>query len=212
MLLKVLALHHYHLVISVTRVISKNSKCTVNTTCIEYKESYHKEHHGISPLLIDRGANRGVAASDVCVIFKTNRSVDMQGIDNHCCTNIEISTVCGVIPSHKCPVIGIMHQYVLLKRDSSIHSPCQFKWYKNDVHDKSILVPGGLQCIQTLDGYIIPLSVQDGLTRLKIRPYTDREFETLPHVILTSELEWDPSVLEHKFKEDEQWGDPPYCS
>jgi hypothetical protein len=26
---------------------------------------------------------------------------------------------------------------------------------------------------------------------------------------MTSELEWDPSVLDHEFKEDEQWGDPP---
>jgi hypothetical protein len=30
-----------------------------------------------------------------------------------------------------------------------------------------------------------------------------------PHVILTSELEWDPSVLDHDFKEDEQWGEVP---
>jgi hypothetical protein len=87
--------------------------------------------------------------------------------------------------------------------------PCQFEWYKHDVNDKSILVPGGLQQIQTLDGYIIPLSVQDGLTRLKIRPYTDQEFDTLCHVIMTSELEWDPSVPYHEFKEDEQWGDSP---
>jgi hypothetical protein len=65
---------------------------------------------------------------------------------------------------------------------------------------KSILVPGGLQQIQTLDGYIIPLIIQDGLTHLNICPYTDQEFETLPHVILTSELEWDPSVLDHEFK------------
>jgi hypothetical protein len=31
----------------------------------------------------------------------------------------------------------------------------------------------------------------------------------LPHVILTSELEWDPSVLDHEFKEDEQWAEAP---
>jgi hypothetical protein len=31
----------------------------------------------------------------------------------------------------------------------------------------------------------------------------------LPHVILTSELEWDPSVLDHIFKNDEQWGESP---
>jgi hypothetical protein len=187
----------------------KNSKRTVSTPCIEYKVSYHKKHHGISPSLIHRGANGGVAGRDLHVIFKTTRSVDIRGIDNHHCTHIEIGTVSGVVQTHKGPVIGIMHQYSLLKKGSSIHSPCQFKWYKNDVNDKSILVPGGLQCIQTLDGYIIPLSVQDGLRRLKIRPYTDQEFETLPHVILTSELEWDPSVLNHEFKKDESWGDPP---
>jgi hypothetical protein len=28
----------------------------------------------------------------------------------------------------------------------------------------------------------------------------------LPHVIFTSELEWDPSALDHDFKADEQWG------
>jgi hypothetical protein len=67
------------------------------------------------------------------------------------------------------------------------------------VNDKSINVPGGLQRIQTLDGYIIPLSIKDGLARLSIRPYTDHEWDNLPHVILTSELEWDPSVLDHDF-------------
>jgi hypothetical protein len=102
-----------------------------------------------------------------------------------------------------------MHQYALLNKGSTIHSPCQFEWYKNDVNDKSINVPGGLQCIQTLDGYIIPLNIKDGLAQLSIRPYTDHEWDNLLHVILTSEVECDPSVLDHDFKEDEQWGDFP---
>jgi hypothetical protein len=187
--------------------MSKNSKRSVHNTCIKYKVSYHKEHHGIFPSLIDRGVNGGVAGSNVHIIFKTNRTVDIRGIDNHCCTNIEIGTVGGVIQTHKGPVIGIFHQYTLLNKGSSIHSPCQFEWYRSDVNDKSVLVPGGLQRIQTLDGYIVPLSIQDGLTRLKkIRPYTDHEFYTLTHVMMTSELEWDPSGLDHEFKEDEQWG------
>jgi hypothetical protein len=75
------------------RVMSKNSKCSIHIACIEYKVSYHSEHHGISPSLTDRGANGGVAGSDVCVIFKTNHTVDIRGIDNHRCTSIEISTV-----------------------------------------------------------------------------------------------------------------------
>jgi hypothetical protein len=134
---------------------------------------YHKEHHGISPSLVDSGANGGVAGNDVRVIFKMICTVDIKGIDNHRCTNIDIVTVGGVIHTNKGPVIGIFHQYALLNKGSPIHSPWQIEWYKNDVNDKSILVPGGLQHIQTLDGYIIPHSIQDGLTRLNIRPYTD---------------------------------------
>jgi hypothetical protein len=138
--------------------MSKNSTRSVHTACIEYKVSYHKEHHhGISPSLVDRGSNGGVAGNNVRVIFKTNRTIDIKGINNHCCTNINIGTVRGVIHTNKGLVIGIMHQYALLNKGSSIHSPCQFEWYKNDVKDKSILVPGGLQRIQTLDGYIMPL-------------------------------------------------------
>jgi hypothetical protein len=192
--------------------MSKDSKRSVHTECIEYNVSYHKEHHGISLSLIDRGANGDVAGNKVHIIFKTNYTVDIKDIDIHRCPNIDIGTVGSVIQTNKGPVIGIINQYALLTKGSSIHSPCQFEWYKNDVNDKSILVPGGLQWIQTLDGYIIPdgyISIQDGLTCFNIRPYTDQEFETLPHVIRMSELEWDPSVLEHVFKEDEQWGEVP---
>jgi hypothetical protein len=128
-----------------------------------------------------------------------------KGIDNHQCTNIDI----GAVGSNEGLVIGIMNPYALLNKGSSIHSPCQFEWYKNDVNDRSILVPGGRQRIQTLDRCIIPLSIQDGLTHHNIRPYTDQEFDTLPHILLTSKLEWDPSVLDHVFKQDVQWGEAP---
>jgi hypothetical protein len=112
----------------IRRVMSKNSKRSVHTACIEYKVSYHKEHHGISPSLVDRGANGGVAGNDVCVIFKTNRTVDIKGIDNHRCTNIDIGTIGGVIQTNNGPIIGIFNQYALLYKGSSIHSPCRFEW------------------------------------------------------------------------------------
>jgi hypothetical protein len=54
----------------IRRVMSRNSKRSVHTVCIEYKVSYHKEHRGISPSLVDRGANGGVTGNDVRVIFK----------------------------------------------------------------------------------------------------------------------------------------------
>jgi hypothetical protein len=66
----------------IRRVMCKGSKQSVHTACIEYKVSCHKVHHGISPSLVDRGANGGVARNDVRVIFKTNRTIDSKGIDN----------------------------------------------------------------------------------------------------------------------------------
>jgi hypothetical protein len=193
----------------IRRVITKNSKRSVNSAHIEYKVSYHQTSSAQSLSLIDRGANGGVAGTDVQVIFKTGQTVDIRGIDNHQCTNIDIGTVGGVIQTQKGSIIGIMHQYALLNKGSTIHSLCQFEWYKNDVNDKSTHVPGGLQRIQILDRYIIALSIKDGLAHLSIRPYTDHEWDNIPHVIHTSELEWDTSVLDHDLKEDEQWREVP---
>jgi hypothetical protein len=69
-----------------------------------------------------------------------------------------------------------------------IHSSCQLESFANDVNDKSIHIPGGLQRIQIVDVYVFPLSIRDGLPYLGMRPYTDVEYESLPHVILTSML------------------------
>ena len=40
-----------------------------------------------------------------------------------------------------------------------------------------------------------------------VDPHTDQEWEDLPHVVLTSDAEWDPSVLDHELDDDEQWFD-----
>jgi hypothetical protein len=142
-----------------------------------------------------------VAGSDVCVIVQTSCCTkDIRGID---------IAVGGFIQTHKGSTICIIQSYTMLTKKPTIHSPCQFEWYKNDVKDKSIVVPGGLQHIQTLVGYITPLNIKDGLARLSIHPYTDHKWDNLPHVINTSELEWDPSVLDHDIREDEQRGKEP---
>jgi hypothetical protein len=89
----------------------------------------------------------------------------------------------------------------------SIHSSCQLEAFNNDVNDKSIHIPGGLQRIQTPDGYVFPLSILDGLPYLGMRPYTDAEFDSLPHVILTSDVDWNPRVLDFDIDNDDAWYD-----
>ena len=190
----------------IRRVLSKASTRSVNMARIIYSASASKTTSKDNMSLIDRGANGGIAGSDVRVLFKTNRAVDIRGIDNHQLTDISIGTVGGVVDTHKGPVIAIMHQYALIGKGHSIHAPCQIEHFKNTVDDKSKLV-GGTQCIKTLDGYAIPLVIKEGLARLKIRPYTDEEFDTLPHVFLTCENHWDPSVMDGDAVDKEHWYD-----
>jgi hypothetical protein len=79
--------------------------------------------------LIDRGANGGIAGSDVCIIEKVlesndeTRTVDVCGIDNHGeLTSIPIVNDGGVVLSQHGKVIAIMNQYAYTGRSKSIHS------------------------------------------------------------------------------------------
>ena len=87
-----------------------------------------------------------------------------------------------------------------------MHSSPQIEAYSNKVDDRAIKV-GGKQVIDTVDGYSIPLNIKNALPRMNLRPYTDKEWEELPHVILTSEEEWDPSKLDLDVDKDEDWYD-----
>jgi hypothetical protein len=54
------------------------------------------------------------------------------------------------------------------------------------------------------EGYIIPLAIKGGLARLDICPHTDHEFATLPRVFLISEMEWEPTVLDHQYHDSSE--------
>ncbi|HEY9710825.1 MAG TPA: hypothetical protein V6D48_21645 [Oculatellaceae cyanobacterium] len=40
---------------------------------------------------------------------------------------------------------------------------------------------------------------------MTICPYTDNEWEVLPHVILTADIDWDPSVINYEQEDIEEW-------
>jgi hypothetical protein len=94
----------------------------------------------------------------------------------------------------------------ILGKGPSVHSLSQLEWYKNDVNDKLVHVSACHQRLTTLDGFVIPLTIKDGLARLDIWPHMDH-LETFPHVFLTSKVEWDPTVLDHEFTYESQWGE-----
>ena len=147
--------------------------------------------------LVDRGANGGLAGSDMRVIYKTHRKINISGIDNHEVNGLDVVTAATLLNTSLGKVIGIFNEYAHLGKGSSIHSSGQLEWFKTHVDEKSIKV-SGTQLITTLEGYSVPLLIKDGLAYATSlgRP-TDQDMDTYPHVFFTSPDEWDPSVLDH---------------
>ena len=169
-----------------------------NSRQIQVCKRYLFQHanHTINQL-VDRGANGGLAGSDMRVIYKTHRKINIQGIDKHEVTGLDMVTAVSLFNTSLGKVIGIFNEYAYLGKGSSIHSSGQLEWFKTHVDDKSIKV-GGTQLITALDGYSVPLIIKNGLAYATSlgRP-TDQDMDTYPHVFFKSPDEWDPSVLDH---------------
>ena len=164
--------------------------------------------------LVDRGANGGLAGSDMRVPHKTYRKINIQGIDSHEVTGLDVATAATLLNTSQGKVIGIFNEYAYLGKGSS----GQLEWFETSVDEKSVKV-GGTQLITTLDGYSVPLLIKDGLAYATSlgRP-TDQDMDTYPHVFFTSPDKWDPSVLDHDLPHldgldpsqvpDQPFGDP----
>ena len=166
------------------------------------------KHHMDKPgSLIDRGANGGVAGADVRVFATTDHAVNVQGISEHQVTDLKIVSAGGIVQTQKGPVIAIFNQYAHIGTGKTIHSSIQLEEFGLKVNEKSVQVPGGLQRIETPDGYVHPIRIKDGLPYVALRPYTDEEWKTLPHVHWTRDSDWDPAIFDHEFDDNDEWYD-----
>ena len=127
----------------------------------------------------------------------------VQGIDNHQVTDIPIG---GPMIGIGGPVIGIFHQAAIHDHGRTIISCGQLEYFGVTIDDKSKKV-GGKQCMRTLEGYVLPLNFFSGLAYLRMVPYSDHEWDSLPHVIPTGDQDWDPSVLNYVMDDNEHWFD-----
>jgi hypothetical protein len=118
--------------------------------------------------------------------------------------DVPIGTVGAVVNTQRGEVIAIMHQYAYTGKGGTIHSSGQLEWCGNDINNRSIKIEGGRQQLTTPDGYVIPINVRRGLPYITMRPFTDEEFEELPHVVWTSEDAWDPTSLS-VISDDPNW-------
>ena len=57
----------------------------------------------------------------------------------------------------------------------------------------------GHQRIVTPDGYVIPLSIRNGLPYMDMRYPTDEDMEKYPHVYFTEDTDWNPATLDDEY-------------
>jgi hypothetical protein len=74
-----------------------------------------------------------------------------------------------------------------------------------DVNDRSLKATGGLQHMKSIDGYVFPIDIINGLPYTPMRASTDSEWNDLPHIIWTSDDNWDPSILDSKISDKDNW-------
>ena len=175
----------------------------INQTDIVLSVSRCKTSASKRGALVDRGANGGLAGSDVRALHET-------GIDNHQLINIPIVTAAGVVESQHGPVVLIMNQNAHTLNGKTIQSSAQLETHGVTVDDCAT-PNGGHQCVMTQGGHVMPLQVRSALVPMDMRPPTDAELKPhgkggLPQIILTSDLDWVPSSVDHEH-DSEQWFD-----
>ena len=167
-----------------------------NVHC-QYRSLHSSISTDIKGTLIDGGANGGLAGSDVRVLEYHNDRATVTGIAGNNLDDLPIVTAAGLLQTVDGPVIGIFHQYAYYSKGKTIHSVPQFEHFDIMV-DCTSRKKHGKQRIQTSDGFVIPLNIRNGLAYMDMCPPSDIELESLPHVIFTSDVPWDPSCLDNE--------------
>ena len=156
--------------------------------------------------LVDRGANGCIIGSNMTVLNRTGRFIDLTGIEDHTVRELAIVEAACVMESHRGNVIIHIHQGAYMPDGKSILAPLQLESYGCTVQDKAKQANGGRQpYFQSKDGYRFPLAMRHGLMYVDVRPVREDEWGNLPHVYLTSSNDWDPNIFDHEV--DPSWAD-----
>ena len=84
--------------------------------------------------LVDRGANGCLAGTDMRILQKSERKLNIVGIDDHEFTGLDVVTAAALFDTPKGPVIWSFHEYAHPGKGRSIHAAGQMEWlnYKVD--------------------------------------------------------------------------------
>ena len=90
----------------------------------------------------DRGANGGLAGSDVRNLSKSSRKCTVTGIDQHQINGLDIVQWAALVKTNHGYGNLIMNEYDYYGKGHTIHSSGQIEWNKNQVDERSVKVGG----------------------------------------------------------------------
>ena len=102
----------------ITKVLSAKRSRQIQV-CKHY--IFQHANHNTNNQLVDRGANGGLAGSDMRVIYKTHRKINISGIDNHEVNGLDVVTAATLLntflekslaSSMNMPILGRDHPYI----------------------------------------------------------------------------------------------------
>jgi hypothetical protein len=132
--------------------------------------------------------------------------VDVSGLAGHMVSQLSIVTAQALVTTHKGDAIATFHQMASLGSGKSKISRLQMEAYGADINNRSCSLPSGKQRI-LVDGYQLPLQFENGLPYLQCHKPTEHELSTLPHIVMTSDVEWEPSQYDVIIEAIEQFHD-----
>ena len=163
----------------ITKVLSaKRSRQIQVCKCYLFQHANHTNNQ-----LVDRGANEGLAGSDIHVIYKTHRKINISVIDNHEVTGLDVVTAATLLNTSMGKVIGIFNEYAYLGKGSSIHSSGQLEWLRPMLmKNPSKLVAPNLSLLW-MD--ILSLSSSEMVWPMP-PPLEDPQIRTWTHILMSS--------------------------
>jgi hypothetical protein len=171
---------------------------------------YRVGQHDVADMehaLVDCGANGGICGSDMHIMEGSQRFVDVIGLAGHKVNQLQIVTSQALVTTHQGDDIATFHQMALLGKGKSILSCLQMEAHGADINDRSRISPGGKQRV-LLDGYQLPPDFKNGLPYLRCRKPTKNELPSLPHIVMTSYVDWDPHQYDKDIDNLEEFHDP----
>ena len=86
---------------------------------------------------MDRGANGCIIGSNMTILDRTDRYIDLTGIEDHTVRELNVVEAAGVVHTHRGNVIVHVYQGAYMPDGKSILAPLQIEAFGGTVIDKA---------------------------------------------------------------------------